>query len=108
MTAATILGLMQDSVTPSALSPGFAAYAAYGNGSYANAIAIQARFPGVPVEVIDVLNQGIGSFLDVETGDAVPADASGYLVVRIQSWRLAARHLCQPLNLGFVSLRRPC
>jgi hypothetical protein len=113
MTAATILGLMQDSVTPSALSPGFAAYAAYGNGSYANTLAIQARFPGAPVEVIDVLNQGIGSFLDVETGDAVPADASGYLVVRIHAdvWRPGiyadlstwASFLCEDL----VNVSRP-
>jgi hypothetical protein len=74
---------MFDAVTVTNLPAGGDAYAGYGNGPYANIGAIQARFPGKTVLVVDVLNEGIGDFLDIERGDAVPADAPGYVRRRL-------------------------
>lgn len=74
--------LMYDSITANNLPVGGTAYAAYINGNYANVAEVAVRFPGVPLESIDVLNQGIGTVLDVETGDATPTDAPGWLATR--------------------------
>lgn len=67
-----------DSVNVDALPDGMHCYAGYANGTYANVSKIEARFPGVKVYQIDVLNAGVGDYLDVEKGDAQPADTPGW------------------------------
>lgn len=67
---------MADSV--STFPPGFDAYAGYGNGRYRNMDELRQQFPHKPALEIDVLNAGIGDVLDIEKGDAVPADAPGW------------------------------
>lgn len=75
--------MLADSTDSAALPAGLSYYAGYTNGRYANDGPIRSRFPGAVVLAIDVLNAGVGQVLDVETGDAVPADAHGWAAARI-------------------------
>src|SRR5208282_854204 len=63
---------------PDPLPAGTAALAGYANGAWPSAADISARFPDVAVLSIDVLAAGVGGVLDVETGDATPADAPAW------------------------------
>jgi hypothetical protein len=55
---------------------GFDLLAGYTNGQYKSYGPLLQRFPNTVVVPIDVLNQpGMGRVLDIETGDATPADA---------------------------------
>jgi hypothetical protein len=67
---------MYDSVSVGSLPAGAAAYAGYTDGAYANASAIQARFPHATVLTISVYAGGPGSALDVEPYDATDSQAA--------------------------------
>jgi hypothetical protein len=72
---------MQDSVDVANLLPGADAYAGYVGGSFATWPALVKRFgkvPGVALLSIAVNAGENAECLDVETGDAVPADAPGW------------------------------
>jgi hypothetical protein len=58
-------------------------YAGYGDGRYQDAAALAARFPRARVLRITVFaSDNQGDVLDVETGDATPAQAPGWVVKR--------------------------
>lgn len=69
---------MFDSVTNSLLPAGFA-YAAYVDGKFANTAQIRARFPHASILTIAVFAKDDADCLDVETGDATPAQAAGWV-----------------------------
>lgn len=72
---------MRDSVEPSAIPlENLAAVAGYGDGRWVWSPADWARFPEsvVPLSIV-VSAQNIGDILDVETGDATPADVPGWV-----------------------------
>ena len=71
---------MADSVTPANLPEGFDLYAGYVDGLYANIPAIRARFPGrTVVQIVVFASHDAGDCLDVEQGDATPAQAPGWV-----------------------------
>ena len=71
-----------DSVTVSNLPSGLPLYGAYVNGWYRNYDECRARFPGATVLGISVLAANVGDVLDVELGDATPAQAPGWVAAR--------------------------
>jgi hypothetical protein len=74
---------MYDGITPSNLPAGAAMVAGYVDGWYANMTEMAARFPGatrVGIAVHASTDDGI--VLDVETGDASPSQAPGWVVMR--------------------------
>ena len=74
---------MYDAVTPSAIPDGAAMVAGYVNGTYANLLALRARFPHALLVGISVTAEADdGQVLDVETGDATPSEAPGWVVRR--------------------------
>ena len=70
---------MFDSVTPSAIPTNAAAAACYVNGSFANCTAIKLRTPHAKHLTISVNASTDADCLDVETGDATPAQAPGWV-----------------------------
>ena len=74
---------MFDDVTVSLLPAGYAAYAAYADGHYENIDAVRARFPKALILSIDIsASYHRGDVLDVENGDATPAQAPGWFKAR--------------------------
>jgi hypothetical protein len=74
---------MYDGITVSNLPAGAPLYAGYVDGLYANVSELRRRFPGtvvVPIAVFAHTDDGL--VLDVETGDATPAQAPGWVVMR--------------------------
>jgi hypothetical protein len=74
---------MYDGVTVADLPAGAQLYAEYVDGHYANTQAVAERFPGavhVPIAVFASTNAGV--VLDVEQGDASPAEAPGWVQMR--------------------------
>jgi hypothetical protein len=74
---------MYDSITPSSIPAGATMVAGYVDGWYANMPAMASRFPSavrVPIAVFAHTDDGI--VLDVETGDATPAQATGWVQMR--------------------------
>lgn len=72
--------LMYDGVTPSRIPADATMVAGYVDGRYANISAIRKRFPKalvVPIAVFASTNAGV--VLDVEPGDATPAQAPGWV-----------------------------
>lgn len=72
--------LMYDSVTPGSIPQSAAMVAGYVDGRYAWSAEGWARFPHavhVPIAVFASTNAGV--VLDVETGDATPAQAPGWV-----------------------------
>lgn len=70
---------MFDSVNAAAFPPtGFDATAGYTTGRYPSSTAIQARFPNIPHVTIAVTARVDADCLDVEPGDATPAEAPGW------------------------------
>jgi hypothetical protein len=68
----------EDSVNPAGLLPGNQVYAGYGAGTFADMTQIKSRFPGKKyLEITPFV--GPGDCLDVETGDATPADAKPFI-----------------------------
>lgn len=66
---------MYDAVTSSNIPAGAALVAGYADGWYANIPAMRARFPHATVVTIAVRWTTRAQVLDVETGDATPAQA---------------------------------
>lgn len=59
--------------------PAGASYAGYINGAYATYAALRARFPRSPVLAITITAAATAHVLDVENGDATPAQAPGWV-----------------------------
>ena len=70
---------MYDSVNPSAIPSSATMVAAYQDGFYANVGAMRARFPHATIVTIAVSHNSRAHVLDVETGDATPAQAVQWL-----------------------------
>lgn len=66
---------MYDSVSPGSIPAGATLVAGYADGLYANLPAMRARFPHATVVSIAVRPTTRAQVLDVETGDATPAQA---------------------------------
>ncbi|MDH6116923.1 hypothetical protein ABH930_000342 [Kitasatospora sp. GAS204A] len=74
---------MYDAVTAANVPAGATLVAGYGDGYYQNVAAFRARFPGATVVEIAVFaHDDLGQVLDVETGDATPAQAPGWVQMR--------------------------
>lgn len=74
---------MYDGVTPANIPATATMVAGYVDGRYANIPAMKKRFPHatiVPIAVFASTNDGV--VLDVEAGDATPAEAPGWVVSR--------------------------
>lgn len=74
---------MYDSINPSSIPVDAALVAGYVDGLYRNMDALAARFPNalrVPIAVFPSTDDGL--VLDVETGDATPAQAPGWVQMR--------------------------
>jgi hypothetical protein len=75
--------VMYDSVSPDSIPDSATIVAGYVDGHYANMPLITDRFPGalhVPIAVRPSTDNGL--VLDVETGDATPAEAPGWVTMR--------------------------
>jgi hypothetical protein len=74
---------MYDSVTPGNIPQDAAMVAGYGSGPYTWPASAWARFPAAR-RVVIVVSAGVnaGNVLDVEQGDATPAQAPGWCVMR--------------------------
>lgn len=70
---------MYDAVDVEKLPEGGDVYAGYVNGGYRNVDEIRRKFPGVRVLGIDVTGGANADVLDVETYDATPQQAPGWL-----------------------------
>jgi hypothetical protein len=81
--------VMGDAVNPAALPSGLGAYAGYDDGHWPDYLAIKGAHPFVPVVEITVWLSNQGVCLDIENGDAVPAQGPGYVLARAQAgiWR---------------------
>lgn len=74
---------MYDGVTVSGLPEGAPLYAGYLDGRYANLPALRKRFPSARIVEIAVFASTLaGHVLDVETGDATPAESVGWVRAR--------------------------
>lgn len=74
---------MYDAITPGNVPAGATLVAGYGDGYYQDVAAFKARFPGATVVEIAVFaSDDLGTVLDVETGDATPAQAPGWVQMR--------------------------
>lgn len=83
--------ILYDSTNAADIPASAQAVAGYVNGAYAWTNADWHYWSKVPTLRIDVLNQGVGNVLDVERGDATPADAPLWLN------RARARGIALPL-----------
>lgn len=73
---------MADSVNPAGLPPGMDAYLGYTDGSWPDFAVIRAQHPGVPVFGLTVYLKNEGDGMDVEPGDATPAQSATYVKMR--------------------------
>lgn len=81
--------VMGDAITPANLPAGLGAYAGYNAGRWPNVDVIRAAHPGVPILEITPELANSGECLDIENGDAIPADAPRYVELRAAAgiWR---------------------
>ncbi|MEU0818976.1 hypothetical protein [Streptomyces mirabilis] len=70
---------MFDSVSPGNIPSNATMVAAYQDGLYANVGTMRARFPHATIVTIAVRHTSRAHVLDVETGDATPAEAVQWL-----------------------------
>lgn len=74
---------MYDAVTVASVPAGATLVAGYGDGYYQNTAAFRARFPhATVVEIAVFARDDLGTVLDVENGDATPAQAPGWVQAR--------------------------
>lgn len=74
---------MYDGISPLRLPAGADLYAGYDDGRWPDAAAIAARFPNATVlRITTNPADEMGDVLDVERGDATPADTPGWLTRR--------------------------
>jgi hypothetical protein len=71
--------LMYDGITPASVPAGAALYAGYINGRWPSYTALMAQHPGKLYVSISVNSLGRAKALDVENGDATPAQAPGWV-----------------------------
>lgn len=77
---------MADSISLASLPAGFDMYGGYDDGHWPDAAAIAAKFPGKTVIRFTVsASDNEGDCLDVESGDATPAQAPGWVERRRQA-----------------------
>lgn len=69
---------MRDSISPQDIPADTPVVAGYGDGRWVWSSDDWARFPGVKLSIV-VFPQHSGDILDVEQGDAAPADVPGWL-----------------------------
>jgi hypothetical protein len=69
---------MYDSADAAGIPANATNIAAYINGRYVTLAAVKERFPKAKILTIDVTGAGDAECLDVENGDATPADAPGW------------------------------
>lgn len=74
----TMTRMMFDGVQPSSVPAGAAIYAGYVDGNWPSFAALSRRFPGALHVSICVTAAHDARVLDVETGDASPAEAPGW------------------------------
>lgn len=75
--------IMYDAVTASNVPASATLVAGYGDGYYQNTAEFRARFPhATVVEIAVSSHHNIGVVLDVETGDATPAEAPPWVLMR--------------------------
>jgi peptidoglycan hydrolase-like protein with peptidoglycan-binding domain len=70
--------VMYDSIDPAQIPADAVAAAGYVNGSWPDYDTIRARFPNANVLSVAVTSDANADCLDIETGDATPADAAGW------------------------------
>ncbi|MEY9937281.1 hypothetical protein [Streptacidiphilus sp. MAP5-3] len=74
---------MYDAVTVANLPAGAPLYAGYVDGNYANVTEMRAKYPHATiVEIAVFASTNAGHVLDVETGDATPTEAPGWVLRR--------------------------
>jgi hypothetical protein len=74
---------MYDAITATDIPAGATLIAGYGDGYYNNVSAFKARFPhATVVEIAVFASDDLGVVLDVENGDASPAQAPGWAQMR--------------------------
>lgn len=74
---------MYDAVTVSNVPASATLVAGYGDGYYQDVAGFRARFPHATiVEIAVSSHDNLGQVLDVETGDATPAEAPGWVQMR--------------------------
>lgn len=74
---------MYDAVTAANVPADATLVAGYGDGYYQDVEAFRARFPhATVVEIAVSSHHNLGQVLDVETGDATPAEAPGWVSMR--------------------------
>lgn len=75
--------IMFDGIIPGEVPPGAQLYAAYLDGRWADFTALAAKFPGaVHVSIAVSASHDEGQVLDVENGDATPAESVGWVRLR--------------------------
>jgi hypothetical protein len=75
--------IMYDAVTASNVPASATLVAGYGDGYYNNVAEFRARFPhAIVVEIAVSSHHNLGVVLDVETGDATPTEAPGWVTMR--------------------------
>lgn len=80
---------MADSVSVGSLPAGFPVYGGYVDGAWPNADEIAAAHPGATVvRFCTNPRNDLGDCLDIESGDATPADAPGWVTRRRASGHL--------------------
>ena len=72
--------IMYDGVTPASVPAGAALYAGYNQGRYQSLAGLEAKFPTALHVSICVQANGDARVLDVESGDATPQQAPGWVV----------------------------
>ena len=90
--------IMFDATEVGQIPAGPQAVAGYVDGAYADAAALDARFPHAHLLTIAVEHEHDAECLDIENGDAAPADAPGW--VRRQE----ARGIARPVLYASVGL----
>jgi hypothetical protein len=77
------MSLLYDAVTPANIPEDATLVAGYVDGLYANIAAMKARFPLAQIVSITInAADNAGDVLDVENGDATPAQAPGWVAAR--------------------------
>lgn len=95
--------IMFDGTDPAKVPAGADLYAGYVDGQWPSAAGLAAKFPGAKIVRIAVFaSTNDGDFLDVETGDATPAQAVDWVLMRRQAGHPAPGVYCNQSTLPAV------